>query len=448
MPSLFNRLFRKEKSTSHKIVAIKVGVVVNQRYQLKSELGRGGMGIIYKAHDLIENREVAFKVINPETANSLSLNQFAREADILSSFDHPHIVSVYGTGFVNEDPSLPFLVMELLHGRPLSEIGALTYSRIISIAKQICEALAYIHSQGFVYRDIKPNNILLKKRGFDYFVKLIDFGLARPLGDAYLPNESSLAGTVFYLAPELIEGQVPDVQSDLYALGILLYEMIVGRVPFSDVDEATIQLQHQQQKASPLSQSRLGVPMELDALVLRLLEKKPQDRPASANEVCEILNSIRFDKKTQGNLPPNIPDRADAQPIIQLLAEHSLVTLISNDMPLALAAVSHLSEQFPDGVWVVNLEAVSEPVAVLPMVCSMFGVKEIQNRPLAVTLIEFLREKNLLLLLAHCGRVSGACAQLASAITVSCPDVQMMAVSDKPLNLPNEKVYSTQSKIL
>ncbi|HND50138.1 MAG TPA: serine/threonine-protein kinase, partial [Anaerolineales bacterium] len=157
MPSLFNRLFRKEKSTSHKIVAIKVGVVVNQRYQLESELGRGGMGIIYKAHDLTKNREVAFKVINPETANSLSLNQFAREADILSSFDHPHIVSVHETGFVNEDPSLPFLVMELLHRKPLSEIGALTYSRIVSIAKQICEALIYIHSQGFVYRDIKPN---------------------------------------------------------------------------------------------------------------------------------------------------------------------------------------------------------------------------------------------------------------------------------------------------
>ncbi len=448
MPTLFDRLFRKEQSTLHGILAIKVGAVVNQRYRLESEIGRGGMGIIYKAHDLTKNRKVAFKVINPETANVLSLNQFTREADTLSKLDHPHIVSVYDIGFINEDPALPFLVMELLPGKPLSEIGALTYSRIVSIAIQICEALTYIHSQGFVYRDIKPNNILLEKRGFDYFVKLIDFGLARPLGEAYLPNESSLAGTVFYLAPELIEGQVADVRADLYALGILLYEMIVGRVPFSDVDEATIQLQHQQQKVSPPSQSRPGVPRELDALVVRLLEKNPQDRPSSANEVLDVLNSLCFDKTAQGNLPPNIPGSTDAQPIIQLLAEYSLVTLMNNDLPLALSVATHLSKQFSDGVWVVNLEAVSEPAAIPPMVCSMFGVKENENRPLAVTLIEFLREKNLLLLLAHCGHVSGACAQLVSAITASCLDVRILAVSHNPLNLPNEKVYSNQSKTL
>lgn len=449
MPNLFDRLFRNGNPPSTALpLAIKVGTVINQRYRLESEVGRGGMGIIYRAHDLIEDRDVAFKVINPETANALSLGQFTRESDILSKLKHPYIVSAFETGFINQEMVFPFLVMELLKGKPLSEIGALTFPRIVSISKQVCEALAYIHNQGFVYRDIKPGNIFLEKRGFDYSVKLIDFGLARPLGEAYLPNESNLAGTVFYLAPELIEGQRADVRSDLYAFGILLYEMIVRRVPFSDIDEATIQLQQQQQKAPPPSQSRPDVPVELDLLVLHLLEKNPQDRPESANEVLAVLNSIHFGKNAQGNLPPNIPDRTDIQPIIQLLAEHSLVTLVTDDLPLALSAASHLLDQFPDGVWIVDLEAVTEPASVLSKVWFTFGVKENSNRPLAVTLIEFLREKNLLLLLTHCGQVSGACAQLVSAITASCPDVQIMAVSDQPLNLPNEKVYSIQSKIL
>ena len=449
MPGIFDRLLKKEKTSEIPVQPkFAVGAVVNQRYRLEAEIGRGGMGIIYRAHDLTENREVAFKVINPETANALSLGQFSHEAEILSKLNHPHIVTIYHTGFVNDDPSLPYLVMELLQGKPLSDIGALTFPRIISIAEQNCETLAYIHERGFVYRDIKPNNILLEKRGFDYFIKLIDFGLARPRGEAYLPNESSLAGTVFYLAPELIAGQPADIASDLYALGILLYEMIVGRVPFSDIDEATIQLQHQQQKAPPPSQSRPDVPPELDALVLQLLEKNPQDRPESASEVLKILNAIHFEKTFQGNLPSNIPDNAETHPIAQLIAKHSLITLADNDLPFALSAASQLADQFSDGVWLIELEKIKEPTGVLSAVYSTLGIKENPNRPPVVTLIEFLREKNLLLLLTHCGHVLGACAQLTFAITNSCPDVRILAISDKPLNQPNEKIYSSQSKTL
>lgn len=441
MPGLFDRLFKDNKTASADSTKplITAGAVINQRYRLEAEIARGGMGIIFRAYDLTEKREVAFKVINPETANALSLGQFSRETEILSKLKHLNIVSLLETGFVNDDPTLPFLVMEFLHGKPLSDIGGLTIPRIVSIAKQICETLAYIHERGFVYRDLKPNNILLEKRGFDHSVKLVDFGLSRPLGEAYLPNESSLAGTVFYLAPELIAGQLADVRSDLYALGILLYEMIVGRVPFSDIDEAAIQLQHQQQKASPPSQSRPDVPVELDTLVSRLLEKNPQDRPASAQEVLEILNSIRFDKTAQGNLPPNISDRTDTQPVIQLIAEYSLVTFADDDMPLALSSASRLAGQFSEGVWVIELGQIQDPTEILPVVCSTLGVKENPNRPPVVTLIEYLREKNLLLIFSHCGHILSACTQLVTTILESCQDVRILAVSEKPLGAPAEK---------
>jgi len=442
MPSLFNRLFKKDKAISDASMKLKVrvGTIINQRYRLDAEIGRGGMGIIFCAYDLIEHRKVAFKVINPETANALSIEQFRNEVEILSKLQHPHIVSVYETGQVNADTTLPFLAMELLNTKSLANVGTLTYARIVFIAQQLCEVLAYIHGQGIVYRDLKPDNILLEKRGFDYFIKLVDFGLARPREEAYKTNESSLAGTLFYLAPELIAGQLADISSDLYALGILLYELIVGRVPFFDIDEQTIRLQHQQQNAPPPSQSRSDVPPVLDSLVIDLLAKNPQSRPCSAQAVLEILRNINFEHSVQGNLPHPILgiNNTEIQPIIHQLENESLITLPTKHFRLVLASAAHLAKQFSDGVWYVELEQVQEPEAVLPIVFSTFALKENPNRPSVVVLIEFLREKNLLLIFAHCGQVYNTCSHLISAITDSCPDVRLIVVSDQSPNSSNE----------
>lgn len=442
MPGIFDRLLKKEKTSEIPIQPkFTVGAVINQRYRLDAEIGRGGMGVIYRAYDLTKNREVAFKVINPETSNSLSLEQFKREMEILSRLQHPHIVSIFETGLVNENPSLPFFVMELLAGKPLTDMGLLTYVRIVSIAKQICETLAYIHRQGFVYRDLKPGNVFIEKRGFDYFVKLVDFGLARLCDEAYLPNESSLAGTVFYLAPELIAGRPAGISSDLYALGILLYEMITGRVPFSDIDEHTIQNQHLQQHAPPPSQTRSDVPQALDAIVLRLLEKDGRDRFASAEEVNQALESVSLGRTESGNLPPVHQTGRDDEiaQVIQMLESNTLVTLLNDDEMLAVAAADKLSSRFSDGVWIVPLESAAEPGMVLPTVLSILGIGESPNRPPVISLIEHMREKNLLLLLSHCGHVLGACAQLVTTIIDVCPDVYILAISGKPLGIPVEK---------
>lgn len=435
-----------------------MGSLINNRYRLDEEIGRGGMGIIYRAHDLPNDRDVALKIINLDSANALTLQQFSREAEITAQLNHPHIVAVYETGSVDTggQDSLPFIAMELVQGTSLDKIRGFTYASIIDIGTQICDALEYAHDQGYVYRDLKPGNVILEKRGFRYFVKLLDFGLARPRGETYLPNESSLAGTVFYLAPELIAGQPADIGSDLYALGATLYEMVTGRVPFSNFDERNVLSQHLEEQVAPPSQSRNDMPPALETIILRLLEKDPKDRFASASDVRCALEQVIIvapGSAAHGNLPQPPTDSKGSEnevtQVIQLLEASRLVTLLNHGADassLALAVGAQLTDQFADGVWLAQLESVAGPGMVLQTVASILGARENPSRPLTVSLIETLREKNLLLLLDHCELFPGACVQLVETILSSCPDLHILATSRQPLNVSAEVCYRTVSE--
>jgi serine/threonine protein kinase len=425
-----------------------IGSVINRRFRLDAEIGHGGMGIVYRARDIPNDREVALKLIDQSPKNALSLQQFRREAEIMAGLHHPHIVAVHETGIVEtsaKEPT-PFIVMELVRGFPLNDARSLTYARIIDIAKQICDALEYVHEQGFIYRDLKPGNVYLEKSGFRYSVRLLDFGLARPRHEAALPMESNRAGTVFYLAPELIAGGPADVASDLYALGATMYEMITGRVPFSDIDEQNILAQHVKEIVVPPSSSRSDVPPVLESIVLRLLEKDARDRFASAREVSAALDqvTIREVGVTRSNLPQMPPSAREDEiaAVIQLLETSQLVTLLNHDATLANAVGAQLIDQFADGAWLIQLESVADPSAVLPTVAQVLRVRENPNRPPVRSLIEFLREKNLLLIMSPCDHLRVACAQLVGTILRECPEVYVLAISHQPLNIPLEKCYS------
>ncbi len=250
------------------------------------------MGIVYRAYDLPNQRDVAIKVINAGAANTRTRADFLREAQITADLKHPNIVEVYETGEVNTGASTlsPFIVMEYIAGKSLDETHNLTYAQIIDLAQQVCDALDYAHTQGLVHRDLKPGNILLEKRGFRHIAKLMDFGLARPRGAIDLNH--AVAGTVYYVAPEVIAGKPADVGADLYALGVMLYEMVTGRVPFSDFDTESIFTQHLEDTVIPPSHSRIDVPPALEAIILRLLAKDPHDRYASAKDVRAALAQI------------------------------------------------------------------------------------------------------------------------------------------------------------
>jgi serine/threonine protein kinase len=449
----FSRLLHhQEKEKNGSRTTLGVGVLIDARYRLDAEIGRGGMGIVYRAHEIPNNKDVAIKVANLETSNSLTRQQFLQEVEITAKLHHPHIVAVYETGSLEfgAQESLPYIVMELIEGTNLSELHELTYARVIDIAKQICEALAYVHNQGFVYRDLKPGNVFVEKRGFHYFVKLTDFGLARPPDTTYLDTENSRAGSFFYLAPELIAGQPADIPSDLYALGATLYEMITGRVPFSDFDEQTILSQHLEATVIPPSQSQVDVPPVLEAIVLRLLAKDPNDRFASAQEVHKALEQITLSRQTvRGNLPKlqigSVTDENDIIQIKQLLESNALVTILGNSESTALAVGTQFIDQFSDGVWWVNLESVEDPSLVLETVMSVLELRVNPHRSLTVLLIEQLREKNLLLILNRMDHVLGACAQLTETILHTCPDVRILVASSHPLNIVGEKCFPVTS---
>ncbi len=431
--------------------AFGVGALIDRRYRLEAEIGRGGMGIVYRGLDLTNQRPVAVKIINLDLANALSQQQFARETQIMLGLHHPHIVAVYAAGQVetgSRQPA-PYIVMEWVEGTNLGSLCGFTFARIIDLGQQMCEALAYAHNQGIVHRDLKPENVLLEKHGFRYSVKLADFGLARPLDSPAQAAESSLAGTVFYLAPEVIAGQPCSPGSDLYALGVILYEMLTGRLPFSDFfDDQAILAQHLEEPVAPPSHSRAGIPPELEGVVLRLLAKDPQERFASAADVCAALEHIHLGP-TSSALRTNLPQSgqgstalaAEAAQVGRLLENSRLVTVQAETPALALAAGVLLLDSFRDGVWQVELGALDEPARVLSQVAAVLGVHANPQRSLTVSLVECLHEKNVLLILNIGGQLRGACAQLADTLIAACPEVFLLVASRQPLNAACEKVY-------
>ncbi|MBI5032450.1 MAG: protein kinase [Chloroflexi bacterium] len=437
---------------------IGVGAVLEQRYRLDAEIGRGGMGVVYRAHDLQLDRDVAVKVLVPEADNSARENM-QREVAAAAKLNHPNIVGVYHNGSVNpgDDQSAPFIVMELIQGKSLEETHGLTYAQIIDLALQICDALDHAHEQGLVHRDLKPSNVLIEKHGYKYTAKLVDFGLAQSTDIEELPVNAAVAGTVYYLAPEVISGQPADVGADLYALGVLLYELVTGRVPFSDFDSPSILAQHLKESVPPPSQSRTDIPPALESIILRLLAKDPKNRFASAREVSNALEQIVEEAEHSNVVRNNLPQittrfvgrERELAEIKPLFESHRLVTFSGaagiGKTRLALATGATLTEQFPDGVWFVELAPWTDPALVPQAVASALGVRQESRRALMVSLTEYLIEKHLVLILDHCDHLRAACVQLVRTILDKCPELRILTTSREALQTENEMIYQVPS---
>lgn len=267
-----------------------IGAILRERYRLDSELGRGGMGTVYRATDLELKREVAVKVLSATSQTAEARERLIREARAAAALNHPHIVTIHDVG---EQNGLPFLVMELVPGPRLSQARPADLARVVEIAVQICAALEHAHANQIVHRDLKPDNVLLSGSSHSTNVKLADLGLALPAYDARISRAGVIVGTAAYMAPEQALGQTIDGRADLYALGVLLYELTTGRVPFTGDDPLTIVSQHVHAPVVPPRVLRPDIPRALEAIIIRLLAKDPAQRFASAAETrAALLESL------------------------------------------------------------------------------------------------------------------------------------------------------------
>jgi serine/threonine protein kinase len=273
-----------------------VGLVIGGKYRLDARLGAGGMGIVYRAARLLIGDEVAVKILHPAlVSDEQAAERFRREAQAAARLKHPNAVSVYDFGLTPD--GLVYLVMELVEGESLRDTikrqGPLMPSVAVEIARQVCAALDEAHRQGIVHRDVKPDNILVHETAQGLRVKVLDFGIARirdlPTGGGNLTQTGVMVGTPRYMSPEQCLGEEVDGRSDIYSLGVVLFEMLAGTVPFNSPTPAAVAVQHATQPPPPLRAINMSVPAAVESVILRALEKRRGDRPQTAGALAEEL---------------------------------------------------------------------------------------------------------------------------------------------------------------
>ncbi|MEC2128285.1 Stk1 family PASTA domain-containing Ser/Thr kinase [Brevibacillus centrosporus] len=266
------------------------------RYQLEARVGGGGMAIVYKAKDLILNRPVAVKVLRSQFGGDEDfVNRFRREAQAVASLSHPNVVGVYDVG---QDGDTHYMVMEYIEGYTLKEViiqrGALPVEEAVRIAEQICDALDHAHQNQIIHRDIKPHNIMIGKNGR---VKVTDFGIARAVTSTTITHTNAMLGSVHYFSPEQARGGITGEKSDIYSLGIVLYEMVTGELPFSGDSPISVALKHLQEPLPEPRQVNPAIPQSVENVILKALVKDPFLRYSSAREMLEDLETCLFPER-------------------------------------------------------------------------------------------------------------------------------------------------------
>ncbi len=319
-----------------------IGVTINNRFLITSKIGAGGMGAVYRAKQLGMNRDIAIKVLLRElTENEVVLRRFHLEALAVSKLKHPNTIQIFDFG--ETEDGLLYIAMELLEGRPLAKVLSdekqVSVERALHIIEQTAKSLREAHSKGIVHRDLKPDNIFLQAVGEDSdFAKVLDFGVAKVAeGDGQqktLTKAGSIFGTPKYMSPEQSRGSEIDARSDIYAMGIILYELLTGRVPFNAENPLGILIKHLQEQPPTFGQIRpdLVIPENVERFVHRMLAKQVEQRPQTAEAVIREIEELL---KT---LPPifrNVVTRADAEAAgieIQTLS----VTALDTDLGVGL----------------------------------------------------------------------------------------------------------------
>ena len=264
--------------------------VIANRYEVVQHIGQGGMADVFRGVDTILNREVAIKILRADlSTDAVSILRFEREAQAATALAHPNIVEIYDVG---DYKGHHYIVMEFVPGRTLKQVirarGPLLKEEAIDIMKQLTSAVSEAHSKGIIHRDIKPQNVIVKADGS---VKILDFGIATAKGSMQLTQANNVMGSVHYLAPELAKGEQASAQSDIYALGIVLYEMLAGDVPFKADQAVQVALRHMRDPMPSLREANPTVPQSIENIVIRATAKDPNKRYRSCREMWQDLST-------------------------------------------------------------------------------------------------------------------------------------------------------------
>src|SRR3954447_8681009 len=320
--------------------------VYSGRYELRRHVARGGMAEVYLAHDRLLDRPVALKVLFPELSVDRSfVERFRREAQAAANLSHPNIVSVYDWG---EEENTYFIVMEYVDGRPLSTLlrseGTLLPDRAAGICAEVAGALGFAHRNGVIHRDVKPGNVLLTNDGQ---VKVTDFGIARAANaEENLTQTGAVMGTATYFSPEQAQGTTVDPRSDIYSLGVVLYELVTGRPPFSGDNPVTIAYKHvREDPAAPRSRNP-AIPVAFENIILQAMAKEPADRYQTAEDLRADLLRFRQGRQVVAAPPAAVPPPTQAVPVTtvqQRYVEDGATTMIPTATGVTPAVVEERS---------------------------------------------------------------------------------------------------------
>ncbi len=453
-------------------------------YEVVDKLGAGGMGVVYKARDTHLERFVALKVLPADrVADPDRKRRFAQEARAASALNHPNIIVIHD---IDEDSGVDYIAMELVAGRPLDQVitpGGVKVKDAVRLAAQIAAGLEAAHSAGIIHRDLKPANVMVSGQGH---VKILDFGLAK-LTETFASAAGAtvtganprteagvILGTLAYMSPEQARGEELDPRTDVFSLGVMLYELVAGRRPFEGRTMADVIAAIVMSEPPALGALRGESPEELDRIVALALVKDRERRYPSMAALRRDLDALaleiefqtRLGRATRSspaaaavpahaahNLPAQLTTfvgRAGELAEVRRLVEgHRLVALVgaggSGKTRLALEAANGSLAAFRDGVWMVELAPVNDPDFVPAAVAAALGVREEPGRPLTTTIAEWLSSRAILLILDNCEHVIQSAARLAESLLRACHGLRILATSREALAIPGERAWRVPS---
>ncbi len=430
---------------------------ITGKYLILEELGKGGMGIVYKAKDTKLDRIVALKFLPQElTQDDEAKERFIQEAKTAAALNHPNITVIHE---IDEDEGRTFIAMEFIGGKSLKDkikSGLLNMDDAVSIASQVSSGLQEAYEKGIVHRDIKPANIMMTEKGQ---AKIVDFGIAKLVGQVRLTRTGTTIGTVAYMSPEQAKGDSVDHRSDIWSLGVVLYEMLTGELPFKGNREQT--MIYSILNADPVTPQtyRKDISIRVLDVLEKALQKNPADRFQSALDFRNVLESCakrgtKIPTETgKHNLPVQLTSfigrENEIEEIKCLLDEHRLVTLTGSGgcgkTRLAIQVVADLVSGYDDGVWLVDLAPIAESELILEAMAGVLKVKEEPHRPLIETTIARWKEKNLLIVLDNCEHLVEACSRTAERLLQEVPGLHILATSREALSVPGEITWRVPS---